>query len=307
MKYVIILLFLPLIILLLFKNSWMQCLKCKAKTEPFSETDDIFVPKYSKIPNVIWTFWEGQESELITKCIGSWKKYNPEYKVIVLNKKNLAEYLPGVVIDEIPHTGDFIQRYSDFVRVNALKTYGGIWMDASIICQKPLMWIHDIQNKSGADFIAYYRDGFTLPEYKQSAPIIENWFFACVKRSQYVVDWYDEMLRFSKTEKTENYLDSLLAENVSFQNVPPERYDYLVMYIIASAILQKKKRDYKVYLLKADDTALRHWIMHGFDHVKGAKELVEKNGDHRNEPLIKIVGVVRNELLKDSNAPRVLF
>lgn len=307
MNYSLVILFLPIILLLLFQNSWMQCLKCKAKREPFSTSDEIFEPKYSKIPNVIWTFWEGDESELITKCIGSWKKYNPEYKVVVLNKRNLVEYIPSENIDAIPHTSDFIQRYSDFVRVNVLKTYGGIWMDASIICQAPLTWVHDIQNKSGADFIAYYRDGFTLSEYKKSAPIIENWFFACAKGSQYVVDWYDEMLRFSGKEKVTDYLDTLLGENVSFQNVPPERYDYLVMYIIASAILQKKKHDYKVYLLKSDDTALRHWIMHGFDHVKGAKELVENNDKHRSEPLVKIVGVVRNELLKDETAPRVLF
>lgn len=307
MKYSVTYLFVPIVILLIYQCSWVQCLKCNSRKETFSDSDDIFKPVYSKIPNVIWTFWEGDESELIKKCIGSWKKYNPEYKIIVLNKQNLAEYLPNQDIGSIPHTGDFIQRYSDFVRVNVLKTYGGIWMDASIICQKHLMWVHDIQNQSGADFIAYYRDGFTISEYKKSAPIIENWFFACVKGSPYVVDWYEEMLRFSQTEKVTDYLDTLLGENISFQNVPPERYDYLVMYIIASSILQKKKRDYKIYLLKSDDTALRHWIMHGFDNAKGAKELIENNADHRKEPLIKIVGVVRSELLKNEDAPRILF
>ncbi len=292
---VLLILFIPILLFLIIRCPWIRNLATQKK-EAFSDSDPMFTPIYSKIPNVIWTFWEGDETELITRCIGSWKKYNPEYKVIVLNKGNLAEYFPEDDISGIPHTGDFIQRYSDFVRVNALKRHGGIWMDASIICQAPLTWVHDIQKEKNVNFIGYYRDGFSIPEYKQSAPIVENWFFACTRGSQYVVDWYDEMLRFASVEKIENYLEMLKKENVSFQEVPPERYDYLVMYIIASSILQKGKNEYKVNLIKADDTTLRHWIMHGFDSDKGANELVENNSSHRNEPLIKIVGVVRDAL-----------
>ena len=46
----------------------------------------------SKIPKTIWTFWEGPESELVNQCIQSWKRYNPDYTVVVLNKKNYKKY-----------------------------------------------------------------------------------------------------------------------------------------------------------------------------------------------------------------------
>lgn len=301
MEKIVLIIFIPILIFLLFSSSWLQKFY---NVENFESADDLFKPTYSKIPNVIWTFWDGDEPELVKKCIGSWKKYNPEYKIIVLNKNNLKDYLSDD-IDSIPHTGDFIQRYADFVRVNVVKKHGGIWMDASIICQKSLMWIHDIQNSKGVEYICYYRDGFSNDEFRKKAPITENWFFASVKESRYITDLYKEMLRFSSIPKVEDYLDDLREEGVDFQNLPPERYDYLVMYLIGSAVLQRK--EYNVELIKADDGPLRHWIKHGFDQKKGAEELLKNNGDHRNENLIKIVGVVRDELIKMTNDYSVLF
>jgi hypothetical protein len=300
MEKIILVIFIPILIFLMLSCSWLQ----KINGMENFETLDIFEPIYSKIPNVIWTFWDGDEPELVKKCIGSWKKYNPEYKVIVLNKTNLADYL-SEDIEAIPHTEDFIQRYADFVRVNVVKKYGGIWMDASIICQQSLTWVHDIQNSSGSEYICYYRDGFSNDEFRKKAPITENWFFASVKESKYITDLYKEMIRFSTIPKVSDYLDELRNEGISFQNLPPERYDYLVMYLIGSAILQRG--DYNITLLKSDDGPLRHWIKHGFDQKKGAEELLKNNSDHRNEKLIKIVGVVRTELINMTDDYSVLF
>jgi hypothetical protein len=300
MEKIILFIFIPILTFLLLSSSWLQ----KIKGGENFETNDTFEPIYSKIPNVIWTFWDGDEPELVKKCIGSWKRYNPEYKVIVLNKTNIKDYLSDD-IDTIPHTGDFIQRYADFVRVNVVKKHGGIWMDASIICQKSLMWIHEIQNSSGSEYICYYRDGFSTDKFRKNAPITENWFFASVKESKYITDLYKEMIRFSKIPKVSDYLDELRNEEIDFQNLPPERYDYLVMYLIGSAVLQRN--NYDITLLKADDGPLRHWIKHGFDQKKGAEELLKNNSDHRNERLIKIVGVVRAELINMTDDYSVLF
>jgi len=300
MDKLILVIFIPIMIFLILSSSWLQ----KMKGAENFETSDAFETVYSKIPNVIWTFWDGEEPELVKKCIGSWKKHNPEYKVIVLNKNNLKDYLSDD-IDSIPHTEDFIQRFADFVRVNVVKKHGGIWMDASIICQRPLMWIHDIQNNKGVEYICYYRDGFSTDDFRKHAPITENWFFASVKESKYITDLYAEMMRFSSIPKVTDYLDELRKEKIDFQNLPPERYDYLVMYLIGSVVLQRK--DYHVMLLKADDGPLRHWIKHGFDAKKGADELLNNNKDHKNENLIKIVGVVRTELINATNDYSVLF
>jgi len=301
MEKIVLVMFIPILVFSLFSCSWLRSFY---QVENFESKDDSFEPIYSKIPNVIWTFWDGDEPELVKKCIGSWKKHNPGYKIIVLNKTNLKEYLSDD-IDTIPHTEDFIQRYADFVRVNAVKKYGGIWMDASIICQQPLTWVHDIQNRRGADFICYYREGFTTEKFVTTAPITENWFFASVKEGTYINDLYSEMLRFSSIKNVTDYLKILESENIDFQKLPPERHDYLVMYLIGSTVLQRKK--YNVVLIKSDDGPLHHWIKHGFDAKKGAIELLQNNREYRGENIIKIVGVVRKELINITDDYSALF
>ena len=37
-----------------------------------------------RIPKIIWTFWDGDLTELITLCIDSWERHNPTYEIIIL-------------------------------------------------------------------------------------------------------------------------------------------------------------------------------------------------------------------------------
>lgn len=155
----------------------------------------------NKIPNIIWTFWDGDLPPLVKACIESWKRHNPEYKIIVLNKQNVQEYLPEPDLSKMRHVNDFVQRYSDFVRIHILAKHGGIWLDSSVICQKPLSWIHDIQHETGAEYIGYFTDSMTSPEYREKSPVIENWAFACTPDCQFTKDWRDQMASFTKYEK----------------------------------------------------------------------------------------------------------
>lgn len=98
----------------------------------------------SKIPNIIWAFWEGEPNKFVNKCIDSWKYYNPNYTVNILNKNNYSKYV-DVDISKIKHSSDHLARYSVYVRSCILSKHGGIWIDASIICHSPFSWIHGVQ------------------------------------------------------------------------------------------------------------------------------------------------------------------
>ena len=259
----------------------------------------------SKIPNQIWTYWDGEIPPFVQKCIESWHTYNPEYNIIVLNKRNLSLYLPdGVTIDSLKHANESPARYSDFVRLMILPLYGGFWMDASIICQKPLAWVHRMCAETDCEFVGYYRDDFTtVPEYKY----VESWFFACVPGSNFVQDWRDEFLRINDYSNVDDYVTDLKNKGIDFQNIPPERLNYLAIYLSAQVTIQRPKSMYNLRLVKSDDTALKHWIDRGFHSDLAARDLVEKNDEHRDQPLIKIVGVVREELLKLGESWNILF
>ena len=87
---------------------------------------------------VIWTCWlQGLESapDVVKKCIASMRQYANGYEVIVIDAKNVSEYvqLPDYIKDKyargiIPHA-----HYSDLIRLELLRKFGGVWIDSTIL------------------------------------------------------------------------------------------------------------------------------------------------------------------------------
>jgi hypothetical protein len=249
---------------------------------------------FSDIPNTIWAFWEGEQTELVKKCINSWKFYNPTYKIIILNKQNYKNYITED-IDNFKFSKDFIQRFSDYVRVCILEKYGGIWMDASIICHKPLKWINAIQNKKKVDFIAYYINASTIPEYLNYSPILENWFFACIAKSSFITDWKTEFLRTNNYDKITDYIESIKTQNVATQNIG--NLEYLTMHYSAQLLLQQNPTKYKMILFCAENGPFK-CFENNWDRKKAADLLCNEN-TYRNFykfPIVKITSDLRGEI-----------
>ena len=86
------------------------------------------------VPKTIWTYWDKEPlPDFIEKCIDSWRKHNPNYKVIVLNNSNLNTYWPDLDMNNMKHV-EGPAHFSDVIRVHIIAKYGGIWSDASVIC-----------------------------------------------------------------------------------------------------------------------------------------------------------------------------
>lgn len=253
------------------------------------------------IPRKIWTFWDNENiPDVVQKCIYTWKKYNPHYEIVVLNKKNVNNYL-DVDFSKIKHISDSPARYSDMVRLHILSKYGGIWCDASIICMKPYdSWIPDLQSNSDAEFVGFYIDSFTLPEMKESSPVIESWFFACKENSIMVNDWLKEFLRISDYDTVEQYVDSVKGEGVNIQKITSPAY--LSIHVACQKVLQKgPNRPYKFALLKAEDTAFKYLTKNDWDSEKSIKNILDCKNDNKevdncdllHTPIIKMRGSER--------------
>ncbi len=90
------------------------------------------------IPKKIHYCWfgRGKKSELILRCIESWKKFCPDYEIIEWNEDNL----------DINATNYTKQAYeakkwafvSDYARLYALYQEGGIYLDTDVEILKPL-------------------------------------------------------------------------------------------------------------------------------------------------------------------------
>lgn len=263
------------------------------------------------IPKKIWTFWDGDIPEIITNCINTWKKHNPSYEIIILNKQNLSQYLPEVNFSSMKNI-DSPEHFSDMVRVHILAKEGGIWSDSSIICLKPFDWIQELQNKEKSEFVGFYIDSFTIDKYKKKTPVVENWFFACVKGSEFVCDWRDEYLRVTKFENRTKYIEDIKESNVNVQNIPVS--EYLAMHLSAQKVLQSNKK-YNLSLLKAEDDAFKYLTQNKWDSKKAAENLLDCNNNELKEKancgflhgnIIKLRGADRKELEK-LNIPNDFF
>jgi len=281
-----------IIIIILYINYFVNNLnKTNNKIESFINItiDDNELAEFSyglsetsKIPNIIWTFWDGQLTDTVTKCIDSWRFYNPTYKIYILNKSNYSQFInqdfdstfdPN--IDSIKHANESLQRYSDYVRLAILAKYGGFWIDASIICHHPFTWIHGVQNKLDVEFIAYYGERFTESNYKKYSPIIESWFFACIPNSQFINDWRDEFFSSKKFNSISNYLENIYKDKISPQKII--YLDYLAIYISTQKLLQKNINKYKLCLFSDKYGPYSQLYDANLDTIKSVDNLINKN------------------------------
>jgi len=273
----------------------------KHNTEKFTvsvhekELDEFSMGKsdHSSIPNIIWTFWEGDNNIVVNKCIESWKYYNPGYDIRILNKSNYSRYI-DVNIDSIPHSKDFTARYSDYIRCLVLAKYGGFWIDASIICHHPFSWVHGVQNNTHAELVGYYIGDVLDNKY----PVIENWFFACVPGSVFMNDWSDEFLSTQNHKTIQNYLDHVDSQQINTSKV--QSPEYLTMHISAQKILQKNSDKYRLCLFKAESGPFYYLSQSNWDNEQAIKHLTDTNtcANYYKFTFIKLRGSDRHILEK---------
>ncbi len=114
-------------------------------------------PKEGSIQNsVIWQYWgQGYENvpAIVGECLKSVEQFSAGYTVIRLTDENLSDYL------DLP---EFVQQrracfsrahFTDLLRLMLLKTYGGVWMDATILMTGPIP-----KELLDLDFFVYRRD-----------------------------------------------------------------------------------------------------------------------------------------------------
>lgn len=83
----------------------------------------------NNIPKIIHYCWFGknQKSEIIEKCIKSWKKYLPDYEIKEWNDNDIQN-IKCDYIQEAYSAGKYAF-VSDYFRLYALYNYGGIYFD----------------------------------------------------------------------------------------------------------------------------------------------------------------------------------
>jgi hypothetical protein len=91
----------------------------------------------------IWLLWwqgEEQAPDIVRACIASIHQHKGNRRVIVLTRNNIREFvqLPDYIYSKLDAGNITLTHFSDIVRFNLLRHYGGLWMDATLFVSKPL-------------------------------------------------------------------------------------------------------------------------------------------------------------------------
>ena len=124
-------------------------------------------------------FWrQGWENapELVKHCLRSWKHHNPGWTIHALDGENLSAFVDLGDLAPSPDSGFTVQCLSDFIRFSLLKAHGGVWVDASCLCLRPLdEWLFD---HLGSGFFSFERNGRPVLWFmaaNRSCPVMDIW------------------------------------------------------------------------------------------------------------------------------------
>lgn len=128
-------------------------------TNIFSDNE---MNKINNTKPYLWVYWELKQGvdkapPYIDLCIKTIKRNGSKYfNVVILNDKTVKQYLPDLRndINQLP-----LALKADYIRVNLLEKYGGLWMDADVIVVNDLKLIRDEFDK-GTDFIGFGCTGY---------------------------------------------------------------------------------------------------------------------------------------------------
>ncbi|WP_081176207.1 capsular polysaccharide synthesis protein [Rhizobium rhizosphaerae] len=139
-----------------------------------------------RLPRIIWIYWDKpleEAPDVVQAAVSSWRRKNPQWDVRVLTDADLARYVT------LPQSGRGprrIQWKADMIRVALLAAHGGVWVDATAFCVRPLEdWLPPLM-----------QSGFFAFEDPYPGRCMQNWFLAAAPGNPLVTRWLAQMARY---------------------------------------------------------------------------------------------------------------
>ncbi|WP_081455250.1 capsular polysaccharide synthesis protein [Roseibium aggregatum] len=152
---------------------------------------DVLPIDYGILPKKIFVYWNtGIENapENCRFCVKSWQLFNPNWDLVILDDAAAENILPRSTFPK----DMAIAHYADLLRTTLLSKNGGVWVDATCLCTKPLDdWLPMIFAQTS--FFALQRPGIDRE--------ISNWFLASKTNAIIPKIWLANSLAFWRRRK----------------------------------------------------------------------------------------------------------
>lgn len=264
-----------------------------------NKLDDIQIRKTQNIngKKIIWQFWYqgfNHAPFIIKKCFKSVEKYKGDYKVILLDKNNIKDYLifPDFVYEKI-NNKEFGEKtitiFSDLLRVSLLNNYGGIWLDAGMFLSGEIQ--KEILNQ---DFFIFHRSIKKPQDYKKWIEFNYNFFSWDEKFKVNIVNGF---ILLNKNNEIIRIIQNILLNYWKYEN----KLVYYFMFQILFDILEKKYLNINLYITNDTDIHLLQYHAKNKYSNKLWNDIKNKTNIHslKNFKKIKKNSMIDEILFKD--------
>ena len=161
--------------------------------------------KNEVFPKKIWFLWfQGYENApfLVEQCLKSWKNNNPSWEIVFLHENNLNDYINLDLKNNVKLSRLSKNKQANLARLLLLSKHGGVWVDSTCFCMKPLdEWLDD-----------YLVSGFFAFASPGKDRLMSNWFLASTKNNPIVSKLYKKLFLYLTVHEYQDPRKSLLMK-----------------------------------------------------------------------------------------------
>lgn len=235
------------------------------------------------LPKIIWSYWDKDPPRSILDIYENNKTILKGWTYHFLNANTLTNFCnPKEFPEEYNQLSP--QHKADYIRLVLLKTYGGVWLDSSII-------VHSVDEINSMRRQCYATKSdlcvFSLGEPEET--YLENWFIMAPKNSEAIQKWFSE---FDKAVKIgfENYKTEIFKNNVYINDRIYKKDDknvYLTQHACLQVVLQKNP--FQILIYKSEDSMFKLHIQCDWD-ARCIRDRVKSDSSVKKLPFIKLRG-----------------
>ena len=205
----------------------------------------------------IFTFWEPSNKipGYIRLCIQTWKKFLPEYNIILMDYKKVKEFLGEYLFRNIICKYMSFMLQADAIRVALLQKFGGIWMDADTIITNG-DFLKNIENYDLAMIGGKNSTNIGFIYASKNSTIINAWLIEIIRR----VKKFKQLFQSAYKNKTvkfnylgNNIIDNLLKNDNTSKNffiLDRNKLNVFPEYrLLKNSNLTQKQRYIKLYFI----------------------------------------------------------
>lgn len=141
------------------------------------------------ITKKIWIYWHqgwDQAPPLVQQAKNSWSKLNYGYEIHALDQVTLFDFIEFPPTIHLQRKDLNVQKIAALGRLALLAKYGGVWVDATVVCNRPLdTWLADYHT---AQFFAFRNP--------RPDRLMANWFIAAEPQSIILQRLYESFFAY---------------------------------------------------------------------------------------------------------------